>query len=174
MEWEDNFFIATLPPAFTNATLSYHNGLLFAEGDGRLAVFNKTGCLLQEEVVCFSVEENTLKATLPLFDSLRCTAECTWRMEDNKLVKEEFFVRVGEEELQEKLLPYVFFEHLLFGGNYEAFLSDELLPDKEKIKGFIGDFAGVHLTEDLSCALLRRKKENLLQKKRLCGKIFPS
>ena len=77
--------------------------------------------------------------------------------------KEEFFVRVGEEELQEKLLPYVFFEHLLFGGNYEAFLSDELLPDKEKIKGFIGDFVGVHLTEDLSCALLRRKKENLYE-----------
>lgn len=165
LEWENNLFIATLPPSFHNSSLSFYQNLLFVEGENRLAVFDKRGnCLLQEEISCFSVENDRLNATLPLFDSLQCVAECSWSIQEEKLVKEEFSIKVGKEEYIEKLFAYAFFESLLYGGNWTRFLSDELLLEKEKLQAFIGDFAGVQLTDNpLCCALLRRKEENLYE-----------
>ena len=142
-----------------------HSDMLFVEEEKHLAVFDKGGnCLLQEEVVQFSIEEDRLNATLPLFDSLQCVAECSWLLQKGKLVRDRFFFKTQRKENAESLLAYAFFETLLYGGNWGEFLSDELLLDKDKIKGFIGDFAGVQLTDNPLCsALLRRKKENLYE-----------
>lgn len=165
VEWDNQLFNATLPPSFAGSTLSFHGGLFFLEGENRLAAFTREGkCVLEEEILSFSFEENRLNATLPLFDSLQCVANCAWELSETDCRLQKFNVKTKRFEGTERLLPYVFFESVLIGGNFEAYLSDELLPEKDKLKGFIGEFVSVALTEDpYTCALLRKKGENLYE-----------
>ena len=47
------------------------------------------------------------------------------------------------DKLPEKLLPYAFFEEYAVGGNYAAYLDDNMNKKSDKLKGFLGKFIGV-------------------------------
>lgn len=165
IEWENNLFTSTLPPSFANSTLSYHGGLFFLNAGSALAAYTKNAeCVLREETLRFSFEGNELTATLPLFDSLQCVAECAWTLSEMGCERKKCTLLTKERENIPALLPYVFFESLLLGGNYAEYLSDELLTKQDALRDFIGDFQSVIFTDEPNvCALFRKRKENLYE-----------
>ena len=169
----DGFFNSTLPPSFSTCTLSKHGGLFFIEGKNHLAAYTGGGkCVLLEEILSFSVTETELNATLPLSDALGRVADCTWRLDKSGCQRTHFSLRqactlngeTDEEKVRDELLPYAFFENVLLGENYTKMLSDELVPNAERIKAFLGDFCGVTLTADpYTCGLIQEKAPRLYE-----------
>lgn len=167
IESTKGFFNATLPPSFDPCTLSFHGDFLLIEGKNILALYSLT-CkrLLLEHITAFSLTDNTLNATLPLSDRLGSSAKCVWELTEERCVLKEFtLLQAGvRNEPSDELLAYAFFESLLIGGDFTAFLSDELIPDAENIRAFLGEFIAVTLTNEVKvCGLVRRKKEGLFE-----------
>lgn len=169
LESPAGFFNATLPPSFASCKLSFQSDLLFLQTEDRLMIYAKDGtCLLDERFLQFSVTENTLNATLPLSDHRNSVAECTWQLTENGCQRTECIVRTpkrdGEKDFPDELIAYIFFESVLIGSNFDDILSDELLPEKDKIVEFLGDFESVIQTEEpTTCGLLRKKAERLYE-----------
>lgn len=167
IEWENSFFIATLPPAFENATFSEHGGLYFVEGQNRLAAYTKTAkCVFLEETLAYAFMENELHATLPLSDCLGRTVDCVWELTETGCERKRITIRqaAAEPTAAQSLLPYVFLESVRIGADYAQFLSEELQPDAEKLRAFLGEFESVILTRDPSVyGLIRQKKPRLYE-----------
>ncbi len=71
-----------------------------------------------------------------------------------------------DELLKNELLPFAFFESVLYGGDFQTFLDDELLETADKIKDFLGAFRAVVLTGDKNtCGLVYEKGERLFEVK---------
>ncbi len=166
VESPKGFFNAYLPPSFDACTLSMYRGLILLKSETHLGVFSDD-CrpLLIEQVLQFHVEEEKLFATLPLSDSHKRTADCTWILNENECTLTAFTLRQpadGEQELPQALLAHAFFESILFKGDFAAFLSPELQPEAEKITAFLGDFVAVTLTDKPNvCGLVKRRGERL-------------
>lgn len=161
----DGLFNATLPPSFADCEILFHAGLILLRSSCELAVYTKTAqLLLHERILDFSLEDGVLRARLPLFDSLGQTADCAWTLSADGCKQTEFTLRAPSDRpaVLDELLPYAFFESVLIGGNFAAFLCDELLDGAEQIRAFLGDFIAVTLTkEPRCCGLVRKKAERL-------------
>lgn len=165
------FFVATLPPSFAVCEAFTECGLFFLKSADSLVVYNALGeCVLCEKVLSVRVEEGVLTASLPLSDSLGRIAECAWTLSEEGVTRTKFALsqnrtQTGEndaERIREELLPFAFLESVLIGADYAEMLSPELLPEKEKIRGFLGDFIAVTLTDTPSvCGLVRKRGERL-------------
>lgn len=160
IESPDGFFISPLPPSFFKCELSTHSELFFLKSDTQLTIFTAKGeCVFLETVYDFSVEGETLKATLPLSDRLQRTAECVWALSKEGCARIQYIIKQpaeSTEALAEELLPFAFFESVLLGANFKEFLSDELAQDAENLLAFLGVFSAVTLSEDPAvCGLVR-------------------
>lgn len=172
LETAQGFFISTLPPSFFVCQLSYHAELFFVEGEKHLAVYTKSGkCVFLEEIIDFSIRENELNATLPLSDSKKRIAKCSWSLSPEGCQPMGVTLLQATDNPAEKtddfpadLLAYAFFESLLIGAEIDEFLSDELSADKQALLAFIGDFVAVLPTEiDNECAVIKKKDEKLYE-----------
>ena len=168
VQTQKSFFNAYLPPSFASAKLKIHCGLLLLHTDGELIIFTQDGAkLLQEKVLSFSVEEDTLSARLPLCDRLGRFADCKWQLSPDDCTQTEFTIRQSKneesaEQIDGGLIAYAFFESLLIGANFDGMLCDALRADKEKLRAFLGDFESVTLTDSpTKCGLVRRKADRL-------------
>lgn len=167
------FFVATLPPAFSVCELSFHADLLFLRSPSSLAVYDQTGeRKLLENVLSFEVDGDVLSATLPLSDRLGRVADCKWTLRGGQPERTSFTLRQARtcdggtepQKIRDELLPYAFFESVLIGANFDGMLCDELIAEKEKIVGFLGDFISVTPTDDPhTCALIRKKGKDLFE-----------
>jgi len=167
------FFTDALPSVFFNCKLSAHAGLYFIEGERHLAVYTAMGkCVLLEEVLSFSVTDGELHALLPLSDCLGRIADCTWSLHENDCVRTALTLRQNHtqagdtdiDKIADELLPYAFFQSVLFGGNYTDYLSNELAGKASQIVDFLGNFRAVCITEDpYVCGLIREKKARLFE-----------
>lgn len=161
----EGYFNATLPPAFSTCNLSCYQDLYLLSSPTQLALYDKKAqCLLCERVEEYSVDGDLLRATLPLSDRLSRFADCVWKMENGALTRESFTLRQSgkEESVAASLLPYAFFESVLLGLDITAFLSEELKTQSEKIRGFLGAFESVTLTDKKNvCGLVYKKAERL-------------
>lgn len=167
IEYAGELHTDTLPDTFESGALVFHSGLVFVECENCLAVYAKTGeRLLMESVLSYTVEENVLRAVLPLSDAFGRTAECAWELTETACTQTEFTVRQSVNAPKDELLAYAFFESVLIGANYAELLSDELRPDAEKIVGFLGDFVAVTLTADPKrCGLIKKRGDRLFEAK---------
>ena len=173
IETEKGFFISTLPPAFENSELLFESGLFLLKAPNMLAIYTKTGeRIFLESIVSCSIEAGTLSATLPLSDSLGRVADCAWEMSEHGVTRTKFVLsqsrtKSGEsdpETLKAELLPFAFFESVLLGANYASLLSDDLAPQADKLKEYLGNFCSVTLTDDPSvCGLVYKKGERLFE-----------
>ncbi len=173
LETREGFFVATLPSSFAQSEAFFESGLFFLKAPDALAVYTQKGeCVLQEKVLSHRVENDVLSALLPLSDSLGRVAECEWSLSEKGVQRTKFSLsqartKSGEserEKIKDELLPFAFFESVLIGANYREMLSDELVPDCDKIKEYLGDFCAVTLTDDPSvCGLVRKKGERLFE-----------
>ena len=167
------FFTAVLPPAFAKCTLSAHAGLYFIEGERNLAVYTQAGeCVLMEETLSFSVENEELHAVLPLSDALGRTAECVWELSEHGCRRKQVTLRqtraysgeTDEVKIADELLPYAFFQSVLLGVNCDDFLSDALMGKANQLPSFLGDFEGVCITDNpYVCGLIRKKAPRLFE-----------
>ncbi len=173
IETEKGFFISTLPPAFENATLLFESGLFFLKTPEGLAAFTQSGeRVLLENILSCSLERGVLSARLPLCDALGRVADCQWSLDEHGLTRTQCTLlqtrtHDGGNDLQtlrEELLPFAFFESVLLGADVSPFLSEELLPQAEKLKDFLGHFLAVTLTPAPNvCGLVYAKSERLFE-----------
>lgn len=167
IEWDNQLFVATLPPAFTNSELFFESGLVFLKAADRFAVYTKTAkLLLSEKAIDFSVEAGILRAVLPLSDNGNRLAACEWALSETECTRLKCELRASENEesFPTRSLAYSFFESVLIGANCAQFLADELIDKADNLVGFLGSFVGVIPTDDENvCGLLRKKAENLFE-----------
>lgn len=167
MQSPDGFFVATLPPAFEKSNLSFHGDFLFVETQNRLAIFNARGeKVFMENILSYEERDGELNALLPLSDRFQRTAKCSYLLSGTTCTRTQFTIQQAKlnENTADELIPYAFFESVLIGANFEDLLCDELLPQKDKLLQFLGDFESVILTEDAStCGLIRKKGERLFE-----------
>lgn len=173
IETEKGFFVSTLPPAFEKSELFFESGLFVLKAPNMLAVYTITGeRILMENVLSCKIESGTLYAVLPLSDSLGRVADCAWEMSETGVTRTKCTLSQsrtisGEsnpEQLQAELLPFAFFESILLGANYASMLSDDLAPQADKLKGYLGDFCSVTLTNVPNvCGLVYKKAERLFE-----------
>ena len=167
----ENYFVATLPPSFLNCEIDFHGDLCFVFHQTQLSIFTKTGkCLFLEEILDYSVVENTLNATLPLSNALARQAKCTYTLSSDSVTQTAFSLQIDiekeqrKEEIVNSLLSYLFFESVLLGADTAPYLAEELQADKDKFKGYLGDFKQVVFSNIPNvCALIYPKAENLFQ-----------
>jgi hypothetical protein len=165
----ENIFNATLPPSFSTCSIDFHSDLCFIFNEKQLAIYTKSGeRLFLEEILQYSVEENTLNAYLPLSNGLGWLAKCTYSLTANCITKTAFSLQApmekDAEKIREELLAYAFFESVLLGLDPTPYLAEELHADKDKLQGFLGNFTHVLCTDTPDvCGLIYKKDENLFQ-----------
>ncbi|MBQ7368762.1 MAG: hypothetical protein IJW60_03535 [Clostridia bacterium] len=173
IETAKGFFVSTLPPAFEKAELFFESGLFFLKTPERLAAYTQTGKqVLLENVLSCSFENGVLSARLPLSDSLGRVADCKWELDEDGLRRTQCTLLQARtyngdnhaQTLRDELLPFAFFESVLLGADVSPFLSEELLPQAEKLKDFLGHFVAVTLTPSPNvCGLVYEKSERLFE-----------
>ena len=171
LESDEGFFIATLPPSFNPCKLTFHAGLCLLEGKNTFALYTKCGkCVLLEEFLDYSVENDELNATLPLSEQLGRIAKCRWKLSPDGCKQTSFSLqqtRSGNgdgdmESIAAELLPYAFFESVLIGAETRTFLSEALQSKADDLVDFLGDFIAVVPTNEAQvCGLVREKAERL-------------
>ncbi len=158
------FFNAHLPPSFSSCEVYVERDFILLRSPDSLAVFNRE-CrpLLIERVTEYSLSDGVLTATLPLSDSRGRKAKCAWRLDNGECTQTEFtLLEPNGNNAIEELLPYAFFECVLLRGNYTELLHESIRSDAEKIRGFLGEYTAVTLTNNPAvCGLVRKKKERL-------------
>ncbi len=161
------FFNAHLPPSFSVCKITFVEGLILLEGQNAFALFTRDGKrLLQEEMETLSLDGNQLTATLPLSDTLGRTAECIWTLSKDGCARTACTLRQERRENGEifmrAFIAYAFFESVLIGADYRAFLSDALVAESENIVAFLGNFVAVTPTDEpCTCGLVKKKAERL-------------
>lgn len=167
LQTPDGFFVTTLPPAFEKSTLSFYGDFLFVETPSRLAIFNARGeKVFMENILSYDERDGELNALLPLSDRLQRTAKCSYLLSGTTCTRTQFIIQQAQlsENTADELIPYAFFESVLIGANFEHLLCDELLPQKDKLLQFLGNFESVILTEEPNtCGLIRKKGERLFE-----------
>ena len=80
-------------------------------------------------------------------------------------VKDEFNV----DQLPQEILPFAFAEELLVGGNVDKFLADNVIKNKDKLNGYLGNFIGTCPLPPFAdgVGLIYKKNKNLYSIKRL-------
>ncbi len=98
------------------------------------------------EVFEFSIE-NGLKSVEKFNDLAKHTLSCEWEFCDGVYRKRTADLTCADgfdlTKLNEKLLPYAFFERLLAGGALDGYLTDDMLKNADKLQGYLGEFTGV-------------------------------
>ena len=173
IETEKGFFISTLPPTFEKADLFFESGLFLLKTSNMLAVYTMAGeRVLMESIISCTIEENKLYATLPLSDSLGRVANCVWELSERGVTRTECTLSQartanGEsdvEAIKAELLPFAFFESVLLGADYTSMLSDDLAAQADKLKGYLGDFCSVTITDDPNvCGIVYKKADRLFE-----------
>lgn len=166
-EWNEGFFTSEFPEFLFPCQVDFLDGILLLRSEKGIAVYGKTGeILLCEKTVSNDLEGNILRARLPLADSLGRYADCEWELGERGCIRTNFtLLQASEKEIStEELIPYAFFESVLFGGDYGQFLSEDLQEKAEDIRAFLGEYESVLLTERTTeCALVRRKGERIFE-----------
>lgn len=166
-----DFFNDTLPPSFTKCDVTFVDGLIFLASPTQLAVYTRQGKrALLESVREYQIQDGMLTATLPLNDALGREARCTYALSDAGLERTAFSIsqRLSKDgtqnaaAIQEELLAFAFFETVLIGGDFAAFLDEELQQKADSLRAFLGNFTAVIPTSEPNvCGLVKPVGERI-------------
>lgn len=167
------FFVSTLSPSFSDATLQFSNGLIWVKTEKQLAVFNCKGeKLLQEHLLSFTLEKDELALLIPLSDALGRVADCRFHIQDGCLTRTAFSLSQTRTKsqictpnvLRNELLAFAFFESVLIGADYRQMLCETLQAKAEELRAFLGEFSAVTLTDSPQvCGLVRKRSNDLYE-----------
>ena len=118
----------------------YVESLPFTPDDAR---FEKVDSGDREYLLCVFVGKRSLVLAYSITDKIKLVSSC-WKFADG--VRGQTLIVTRRRQiytLDEKLIPYAFFEELLCGGDVSDFLSPKLKPRAKDFKEFVGDFIAV-------------------------------
>lgn len=134
-------------------------------------------CAFDDTVNEYSCGE-TLRVRFDFGDIAGHTSERTYRADSGALVSEKTVLRPREgfdpSALNEKLLPFAFFQEIAAGGDASAYLAPSLENKKDLLKDYLGNFCGVYLPKEIfylvhgeinAAGLVYRQAENLFDVK---------
>ena len=167
-ERSGELFVATLPPSFSVLDIKKARSFFLLEGHGQILLFNaQAQLLLCEYVAEYALDDDGITALLPLSDRLRRFADCRFQFTNDGIVQTKFTVRQSgatEESVTEEILPYAFFESVCIGADFQDMLSPTLREKADELRGFLGDFCSVTLTNDpKEIGLVYPKSERLFE-----------
>lgn len=171
VETGNELFIATLPPSFARCDIEFYHDLLVLHTETHLAVYTlRAEKLFCERISAYTLRDDLLVADLPLCDALGRSATCEYHLTPSSCERQRITIRqtrsidgdVALEKINAELLPFAFFETLLFGGDFAQLLSPELMDKAEDLHSFLGEFIAVAPTRSPNvCALTYKKDERL-------------
>ena len=168
VQTREGFYTAVLPDELRESELSFHGSLIFLTTPTHIAVYDTAAKpLLFERALSYSIENDTLSATLPLSDCLQRFAKCVWTLSETDCKRVEFTVLQKTDDQAQPpfgLLPYAFFESVLLGAPYEEMLCEDLRPKAQDLRAFLGEFVSVMITDDpKTCGLIKKRGERLFE-----------
>jgi hypothetical protein len=115
---------------------------LVIEGKGALAILSEQGeVVFLNEAEKFSFgRQLTVTIRPPTCEALSITTVYQF---DGKAFRPVSSDITRERKVMPELLPFAFFESVLYGGDVTEFLSDELKPKKELLQQYLGSFSEV-------------------------------
>lgn len=113
-----------------------------------LFVYNLNGKI--KNLMCKQVDEfctdNKLSTTEIFKDIAKHTVITDWTF-DGELKAKNSTVKVKDgfnsSDINDKLIPYAFFEAFLIGGEWKEYLAPCILENADKLKDYIGEYIGV-------------------------------
>jgi hypothetical protein len=179
LENKFGFYYEDVPSEF-KITNCYHKefageNLIIVEGfayDKIVLVFSekKLKLLFKNIYDTYEFEDMVLKLEFNFSDIAKHRGKSIWLF-DGEFKMKEYSVTdtFSADKLNEKLIPYCFFEEILCGGNSEKYLSSELKPRVKDLKGFLGLFIDVIAPpfniEDDYVGLIYRESDNMYKAK---------
>ncbi len=162
LETSAGFYISPLPLRYENATISKHGELYFVEGKNALCIFNARGKkLFDEEVLSYTADEATLKASVKLSGGAKRVLYGEWALAQNECYRISGKIEGTENS---GLIAYDFFENFRVGADVSAFLSHELTEKSEKLGAYLGEYAYAFPCENENeCGVLRKKGERIYE-----------
>lgn len=136
------FYLVPLPDGLENCTPSLRRDGYLLTGENCFALVSKRGELLLFSEGKPLPSEETLKAEVPFHDCRGHTALMEWR--EGKLLS--CTVRTPMRPT-EATFALAFFESVLIGADPLPFLAESLAAQAGKLKGYLGNFCSVLLTE---------------------------
>lgn len=166
-----DFFNDTLPPSFAQCEITFTGGLIFLASPTQLAVYTRQGKrVFLETVRKYQIQNDTLTAVLPLNDAWGREARCTYTLHETGLMQTAFSIsqRLSKDgthnpaTIQEELLAFAFFETVRIGGDFTAFLDEELQQKADSLRAFLGHFTAVIPTSEPNvCGLVKPVGERI-------------
>ena len=124
--------------------------------------------LLFERISDYSVSEG-LWAEKPFFDTLKHKVKSYYIYRDGELIETNKEISTGKklnlDATPDPIIPYLFLEELLVGGEVTLYLDESLQSQKHKITGYFGNFLGTMpppVFRDINdVGLVYKKSDNL-------------
>ena len=168
-----HFCTDVLPRAFSQGEIRFVNDTVLLSAPTHLAVYSSSGKrLFLEEITHFDADGDSLSVTMPLSEVLGRSANCVYQIQKDGLTQISFTLTQARTkngdaditEIQKELFPFAFFETVRCGGDFTAFLHEELLDKADSLRAFLGEFTAVTPTDDIyTCGLVKRIGERIYE-----------
>ena len=101
-------------------------------------------CVFKQIVDGYELNGNVLTVFVRKKDVMKHVVTEKWKFADRLMHGERVVTpRRKLYAINEKLVPYAFFEEIAAGGDVSAFLTPRLKPRADELKDFLGDFTAV-------------------------------
>lgn len=157
LETRSGFYADTLAFSFNDVKVTRGEGansdIMFALFDcGNKKILNaysikNPALLFSKEIEEFSVNLSGFTVLERKKDIAKHVIETLYAEKDGEIKELSRKVTCSDnfdrEKVSDKLIPYVFAEEFLCGGDYKFYLSEDLKETADKLGGYFGDFIGI-------------------------------
>ena len=142
-ENERGYHITDLPDALEQSSVKGFQGCLLLQSDCAFALVDRDGTLLLSSEGRVLEAEETLKAEIPFHDCMGHTAVCEWELPFRLAACS---VRSARQPTA-ATMALALFESALIGADCTPFLHPSLKENEGDLRGFLGNFLSVVLTD---------------------------
>ena len=154
-------FLCRLAP-FPACEILQTGGVFLLKSADLLYALNGRGeILLRKNYLAYTATDDGFSIVCPLGDSLGRRSKESYTAKNGTLSRTEYSLLSPQSE-EHAPIAYAFFESVLIGGDFQAFLSDELTEKADGLKEFLGDFLSVVVTDDpFKAGVVKRRRERV-------------
>lgn len=142
------YFFCAVGENFSNVTAEEKTiagyPVLAIYGGGDLIIISHSGEKIFSNGVTYAEFGDVLNVGLPLKTCAGSVANCRYSYDGARLTLASSEI-TDRENIAENSIHIAFFESILYSGDYEKYLSGELLPHSGNLKEYLGNFTEVIL-----------------------------